>query len=97
MPTTPNDPATALPGRPPVVDLPTWQAARNELLVLEKAHTRKGVLDGGQDRVTVLDDPALEFDEGGDPAPAGPADPDFEGFDGLGVGQLEHQPQALLE
>src|ERR1700761_6810148 len=36
------DPATALPGRPPVVDLATWQAARNELLVREKAHTCEG-------------------------------------------------------
>ena len=32
----------ALPGRPPVVDLATWQAARDELLVREKAHTREG-------------------------------------------------------
>ncbi|MET0700507.1 MAG: DUF899 family protein [Mycobacterium sp.] len=30
------------PGRPPVVDLATWQAARDELLVREKAHTRQG-------------------------------------------------------
>jgi predicted dithiol-disulfide oxidoreductase (DUF899 family) len=29
-------------GRPPVVDLATWQAARDELLVREKAHTRQG-------------------------------------------------------
>ena len=42
MTTTPSDPTTALPGRPPVVDLATWQAARNELLVREKAHTREG-------------------------------------------------------
>jgi predicted dithiol-disulfide oxidoreductase (DUF899 family) len=28
--------------RPPVVDLTTWQAARDELLVREKAHTREG-------------------------------------------------------
>jgi hypothetical protein len=42
MATTPNDPTTALPGRPPVVDLATWQAARDELLVREKAHTREG-------------------------------------------------------
>lgn len=41
MTTTPNDP-TALPGRPPVVDLATWQAVRDELLVREKAHTREG-------------------------------------------------------
>src|SRR3954447_11329324 len=42
MTTTPEDQTTALPGRPPVVDLATWQAARNELLVREKAHTREG-------------------------------------------------------
>ncbi|HJU98007.1 MAG TPA: DUF899 family protein, partial [Jiangellaceae bacterium] len=42
MTTTPNDPTTALPGRPPVVDLATWQTARDELLVREKAHTREG-------------------------------------------------------
>ena len=33
---------SALPGRPPVVDLATWQTARDELLVREKAHTRAG-------------------------------------------------------
>src|SRR3979490_1182537 len=42
MTTTPDDPTTALPGRPPVVDRDTWQAARDELLVREKAHTREG-------------------------------------------------------
>ena len=42
MTTTPDDPTTALPGRPPVVDLATWRAARDELLVREKAHTREG-------------------------------------------------------
>lgn len=42
MTTTPNDPTTTLTGRPPVVDLATWQAARDELLVREKAHTRAG-------------------------------------------------------
>ncbi len=31
-----------VPGRPPVADLATWQAAREELLVREKAHTRAG-------------------------------------------------------
>ncbi|MFC4050220.1 DUF899 family protein [Actinomadura syzygii] len=36
MPNTPE------PGRPPIVDLATWQAARDELLVREKAHTREG-------------------------------------------------------
>jgi predicted dithiol-disulfide oxidoreductase (DUF899 family) len=33
---------TDLRGRPPVVDEPTWQAARDELLEREKAHTREG-------------------------------------------------------
>src|SRR5678815_2838963 len=42
MTTTPNDLTTALPGRPPVVDLAAWQTARDELLVREKAHTRDG-------------------------------------------------------
>jgi predicted dithiol-disulfide oxidoreductase (DUF899 family) len=31
-----------LPAVPPVVDLASWQAARDELLVREKAHTRAG-------------------------------------------------------
>lgn len=30
------------PGRPPVVDQATWQAARDELLIREKAHTHEG-------------------------------------------------------
>ena len=42
MTSTTSDRAAALPGRPPVVDLATWQAARDELLVREKAHTREG-------------------------------------------------------
>jgi len=33
---------TSLPARPPVVDQATWQAARDELLVREKAHTHEG-------------------------------------------------------
>lgn len=33
---------TTLPGRPPVVDRAAWQAARDDLLVREKAHTRAG-------------------------------------------------------
>jgi predicted dithiol-disulfide oxidoreductase (DUF899 family) len=37
MTTTPSDRTT-----PPIVDLATWQAARDELLVREKAHTREG-------------------------------------------------------
>ena len=42
MTSTTSDQAAALPGRPPVVDLATWQAARDELLIREKAHTREG-------------------------------------------------------
>ncbi|QCB92974.1 DUF899 family protein [Cellulomonas shaoxiangyii] len=42
MTTTSDDPTTVRPGRPPVVDHATWQAARDELLVREKAHTRAG-------------------------------------------------------
>jgi predicted dithiol-disulfide oxidoreductase (DUF899 family) len=42
MATAPTDPTASLPGRPPVADLATWQAARDELLIREKAHTREG-------------------------------------------------------
>src|SRR5204863_9034635 len=42
MTTTPGNASSNLPGKPPIVDLATWQAARNELLVREKAHTREG-------------------------------------------------------
>jgi len=42
MTTTAHHPTTAGPGRPAVADLATWQAARDELLVREKAHTREG-------------------------------------------------------
>ena len=42
MTTTPGNASSNLPGKPPVVDLATWQAAREELLVREKAHTREG-------------------------------------------------------
>ncbi|MEV0585675.1 DUF899 family protein [Nonomuraea sp. NPDC050310] len=47
-----------LPGRPPVVDLATWQAARDELLIREKAHTREGdALAAARRRL-----PMVEFD-----------------------------------
>src|SRR5688572_29258266 len=42
MTTTPSNASNNLPGKPPVVDLATWEAAREELLVREKAHTRAG-------------------------------------------------------
>src|SRR4051812_1938481 len=58
MTTTPSDPTTALAGRPPIVDLATWQAARDELLVREKAHTRDGdALAAARRRL-----PMVEFD-----------------------------------
>jgi predicted dithiol-disulfide oxidoreductase (DUF899 family) len=42
MTTTTDDSNTVPHGRPPVVDLASWQAARDELLVREKAHTHEG-------------------------------------------------------
>lgn len=42
MTTTSGDASSDLPGGPPVVDLATWQAARDELLIREKAHTHEG-------------------------------------------------------
>lgn len=42
MTTTPGNASSDLPGKPPVVDPATWQAAREELLVREKAHTHEG-------------------------------------------------------
>ena len=42
MAITPDDPITSQSGRPPVVDMASWQAARDELLVREKAHTHEG-------------------------------------------------------
>jgi predicted dithiol-disulfide oxidoreductase (DUF899 family) len=42
MTTTPGNASSNLPGKPPVVDRATWLAAREQLLVREKAHTREG-------------------------------------------------------
>ena len=42
MATTPDSATGDLPGKPPVVDMSTWQAARDELLIREKAHTHEG-------------------------------------------------------
>src|SRR3954454_6459612 len=42
MTTTPSNASSNISGKPPVVNRATWQAARNELLVREKAHTREG-------------------------------------------------------
>ncbi|GAA1873092.1 DUF899 family protein [Asanoa iriomotensis] len=44
--------------RPPIVDMATWEAARDELLVREKAHTREGdALSAARRRL-----PMVEFD-----------------------------------
>ena len=40
--TTPTTPTAARNGQPPIVDQATWQAARDDLLAREKAHTREG-------------------------------------------------------
>lgn len=42
MTTTPGDANSDLPGLPPVTDMATWEAAREKLLVREKAHTHEG-------------------------------------------------------
>ena len=42
MTTTSSNANSSLTGKPPIVDLATWEAARAELLVREKAHTREG-------------------------------------------------------
>jgi predicted dithiol-disulfide oxidoreductase (DUF899 family) len=68
-PTTP--PTTALPGRPPVVDRATWQAAREELLVREKAHTREGdALAAARRRLPMVEfDGSVEVVGAGGPVP----------------------------
>lgn len=52
------DETVTLTGRPPVVDMTTWQAARDELLVREKAHTRAGDAIAAERRRL----PMVEFD-----------------------------------
>jgi predicted dithiol-disulfide oxidoreductase (DUF899 family) len=42
MATTSGSATSNLSGKPPIVDMATWQAARDEMLVREKAHTREG-------------------------------------------------------
>jgi predicted dithiol-disulfide oxidoreductase (DUF899 family) len=71
MPTASSDPAAALPGRLPVVDLATWQAARDELLVREKAHTREGdAIAAARRRLPMVEfDPAVEVTGADGPVP----------------------------
>jgi predicted dithiol-disulfide oxidoreductase (DUF899 family) len=49
---------TTSSARPPIVDLATWQLARDELLVREKAHTREGDAIAAERRRL----PMVEFD-----------------------------------
>ncbi|BBG02682.1 MULTISPECIES: DUF899 family protein [Pseudonocardia] len=69
--TTTNDPRPAQPGRPPVVDAATWQAARDELLVREKAHTRAGdALAAARRRLPMVEfDGTVEIVGAGGPVP----------------------------
>jgi predicted dithiol-disulfide oxidoreductase (DUF899 family) len=71
MPTASSNPASALPGRPPVVDLATWQAARDELLVREKAHTREGdAIAAARRRLPMVEfDPTVEVTGPDGPVP----------------------------
>jgi predicted dithiol-disulfide oxidoreductase (DUF899 family) len=71
MAITPEDPAIALAGRPPVADLATWQAARDELLVREKAHTREGdAIAAARRRLPMVEfDPTVEVTGPDGPVP----------------------------
>ena len=58
MATTPGKASSNLPGKPPIVNLASWQAAREELLIREKAHTRDGDAIAAARRLL----PMVEFD-----------------------------------
>jgi predicted dithiol-disulfide oxidoreductase (DUF899 family) len=63
--------SNAQPGRPPVVDHATWQAARDELLVREKAHTREGdAIAAARRRLPMVEfDPKVEVVGANGPVP----------------------------
>jgi len=69
MTSTPSE--SARTGRPPVVDLATWQAVRNELLVREKAHTREGdAIAAARRRLPMVEfDPTVEVTGPDGPVP----------------------------
>src|SRR5258707_7030247 len=71
MTTSPDNPTSALSGRPPVVDLAAWQAARDELLVREKAHTREGdAIAAARRRLPMVElDPAVKVTGPDGPVP----------------------------
>jgi hypothetical protein len=70
MTTTPGNASRNLPGKPPVVDLATWQAARDELLVLALGRRRRRHLGPDQPPGAAVDPPWR--DPRGDPRPARP-------------------------
>ena len=72
MTTTPGKASSNLPGKPPVVDLATWQAAREDLLIREKAHTREGdaIAAAGRRRLPMVElDGAVEVIGADGPVP----------------------------
>ena len=71
MTTTPDNASSNLPGKPPVVDLATWQTAREELLAREKAHTREGdAIAAAQRRLPMVElDGAVEVTGADGPVP----------------------------
>ena len=71
MTTTPRNPVSAPSGRPPLVDLASWQAARDELMVREKAHTRAGdALAAARRRLPMVEfDPSVEVVGADGPVP----------------------------
>jgi predicted dithiol-disulfide oxidoreductase (DUF899 family) len=62
---------TTTPGKPPVVDLATWQAARDELLLREKAHTHEGdAIAAARRRLPMVEvDGTVEVTGAGGPVP----------------------------
>lgn len=69
---------TSEQSRPPVVDMATWQAARAELLVREKAHTREGDAIAAARRAL----PMVEFDGTAEVVGAGGPVPFLDLFQG---------------
>ncbi|MEU1532524.1 DUF899 family protein [Streptomyces fagopyri] len=71
MTTTPGHASGNLPGKPPVVGMAAWQAARDELLVREKAHTREGdALAAARRRLPMVEiDGTVEVVGAGGPVP----------------------------
>jgi predicted dithiol-disulfide oxidoreductase (DUF899 family) len=66
------------PGMPPIVEMEAWRAARDELLVREKAHTREGDAIAAARRGL----PMVEFDPAVEVVGAGGAVPFLELFQG---------------